>query len=141
MALSTSGKYLYLALDGANSVRVYNIAKAAMGPMISLGSGITAAGLSAVPGYPDSVAVERQNRSISPSENGTVIFDPDGMLRKNAINGGHSLVFEPLTNRMYGYENEISSYGLRTMTADKDGTVEEGYSEGVLVGNVHLVSG
>ncbi len=141
MTLSQSGKYLFVALDGANAIRVYNIAKQAVGPMITLGIGVTAADLSAVPGYPDSVAVERQNRSGSPSENGTMIFDADGMSRKNTINGGHSLVYEPLTNQMYGFENEISSYGLRVMSADKDGTVELGYVEGVLIGNVHLVSG
>ena len=140
MALSSSGKYLYIGVDGANSLRVYDMTKQAMGPLIPLGANITVADLSAVPGYPDSIAAERQNRSGSPSESGTMIFNADGAFRKNVINGGHSLVYEPLTGRMYGFENEISSYGFRTMTADKDGTVELGYIEGVLIGNQHLVA-
>lgn len=141
MALSASGRYLYIGVDGSNSVRVYDMTKQAMGPMISLGPSLTAADLAPVPGYPDSIAVERQNRNFSPSESGTMIFNADGSARKNVINGGHSLVYEPLTNRMYGFENEISSYGIRTMGADKDGTVELGYNEGVLVGNAHLTAG
>lgn len=138
MALSSSGKYLYIALNGANSVRVYNTVEHKLGPTIQLGAGVTVADLAPAPGSPDSIAVERQNRSGSPSEAGTVVLTPTGETRKSAINGGHSLVYDAISGLMFGFENEISSYGLRTMTADETGVLEVGYKEGIIVGNQHL---
>jgi len=140
LALSGSHKRIYVAIDGANAVRAFDIASGMPGPLLSLGAGVTVADIAAAPGAPDGIAVERQNRSGSPSDAGTVIFDADGSMRKASVPGGHSLLYEPLTDRLYGYENEISSFGLRTMAADKSGVVQADYVEGLFYGNAHLVS-
>ena len=140
MALSSSGRYLYIGVGGSNAVRVYDTVKRQNGPLVSLGAGISSAGMCAAPGLPDSCAVQKQNRSYSPSDNGTVIIGPDGIIGKDASNSGHSLVYDALADRMYGFENEISSYGLKTMGSSATGVVDIGYLEGLIIGNTALVA-
>jgi len=118
LALADDGATLYVGLNGAASVRSYNILSHTAGTQFSLGrdnfSGpYSASDIAVSPGNPSVIAVARQGGYSSDS--GVAIFD-GGTQRTKTASGGNSIVFASPTT-LYG-----SSYNsLTTMTVDGTG--------------------
>ncbi|MGI4828544.1 MAG: beta strand repeat-containing protein, partial [Janthinobacterium lividum] len=110
LALTADGRYLWVGLNGSNSVRKVDLLAGTAGlqfvlPTISNSSGLsTPLALAAIPGQTDSVAVSLYNQS-SPAYLG--IFD-SGVLR-GPLSPGNSLLFGPLVLQIDGTRNEIYS--------------------------------
>lgn len=138
MSFSANYRYLYIALG--NSIRVFHTADNSLGSMAPIGAGLSVAGMCPAPGMPDCVLIQQQNRSYSPSDNGTAVVLPDGSLMKKTQHSGHSIVYDRLSDRAFGYENQISSWDLPMIGTDSDGVVVLGDANGMLVGNAALQS-
>ncbi len=121
------GQTLYVGLDGAASIRSYNIISHTAGAQFSVGRDnsfgpYTFSDIAVSPGNPSVVAVARQFRGISPPEAGVAIFD-DGVQRAKT-GPGHSAGSDFLAfasaSLLYG-NNNSSSGGITTMSVDSSG--------------------
>ena len=135
--LSDSAKYLYIALEGANAVRKFDIATQKPGAQVSLGAGITASDLAPVAGNPEAFVVMRQNRSYSSGDNGTVVFE-NGAAKPDIVYAGHSIAVGFPPSRLYSYESYISSWDMHIMQVGKTGLKNVGNANGTLNGNASL---
>ena len=124
LATADDGATLYVGLDGAASVRSFNILTHTAGQQFSVGRDsffgpYSFSDIAVQPGNPAVVAVARQHRGVSPPEAGVAIFDGGTQRTKTGpghIDGSDFIVFaSPLT--LYG-----SNFGgLSTMTIDSTG--------------------
>ena len=124
IAQCDDGHTIYVALDGAGSVRRFDLATLTAGPEFSLGQdsfygvwGIS--DVAVAPGGTNLVAVSRTKRGISPPEGGVAVFD-NGVQRAKTgpdhIAGSDYLVFASST-QLYG----TGPSGFSTMTIDASG--------------------
>lgn len=131
LAISDNNKYIYVAIDGAGSVRKFDIATQSAGILFSIGSrlGIGGTGffyaedIVVLPDNPNTIAVSRSNIGFSPRHEGVAIFD-EGVARSvTTPNHTGSNVIEPSLNAatLYGYNNETTEFGLRKMAVDASG--------------------
>jgi hypothetical protein len=118
------GSTLYVGLDGAASIRSYNIVSHTAGQQFNVGRDTSNgpysfSDIAVLPGNPSVIAVARQHRSVSPSEAGVAIFD-NGVQRPQVgpghTNGSDFLAFAS-SSTLYGN----GSQGLTTMTVDNNG--------------------
>ena len=122
-----NGQYLYVALDGAAAVRRYDIASATAGLQFSLGTGgfgpMYVEDMEAVPNQPDSVAVSRKRLGVSPRHDGVAIYD-NGVRRTTTTpdhTGSNVIEFTNSSFTLYGYNNETTDFGFRTMSVTAAG--------------------
>ncbi len=117
LAISDDGKYVYMGLKTATSVLRYNTEYKMLDRSISLMTGAPAGqfpryveDIEVMPGHPETVAIARQEPG-SPRHAGVVIFD--GIVPRPTTTGypiGNSIVFGTSPDRLYGYNNEITSF-------------------------------
>ncbi len=102
LALTADGRYLWVGLNGSNSVRKVDLLAGTAGLQFTLPSSSTALALVAIPGQTDSVAVSLNipNTSISLG-----IFD-NGVLR-GALSNGKAYLSGSLVLQVDGTRNEI----------------------------------
>jgi Calx-beta domain len=125
---SDDGQTLYVGLDGAASIRSYNILTHTAGPQFIVGrDNITGpysfTDIAVSPGNPAVIAVARQKRNVFPSEGGVAIFD-NGVQRPNTgpeFGGSRSTIFAS-PSVLYG----TAFFGLSTMTVDNSGVTVTG---------------
>jgi hypothetical protein len=124
LAQADDGATLYVGLDGAASVRSYNILSHTAGQQFSLGRDnffgpYTLSDIAVSPGNPLVIAVARQFRGVSPPEAGVAIFD-NGVQRPKTgpghIDGSDFLAFAS-PSILYG--NNFR--GFSSMTVDNTG--------------------
>jgi C1A family cysteine protease len=128
LAMSDNGQYLYASLNGAAAVRRFDIASQTAGPQFSLGSHPTFGSyyvedIEVLPGNPEAVAVSRKNLGYSPRHGGVAIYD-NGVQRPNATARttiSNVIEFSASASTLYGYNNETSEFGFRTMAVDQSG--------------------
>jgi Calx-beta domain len=129
LAPSDDGSTLYVGLDGAASIRSYNILTHTAGTQYSVGRDsftgpYSFSDIAVSPGNPLVVAVARQNRFNSPSEAGVAVFD-NGVQRAKTgpghIDGADFLAFGS-SSVLYGN----SFQGVTTMTIDNTGVTVTG---------------
>src|SRR6185369_16332700 len=131
LALADDNQTLYVGLDGAASIRSYNILSHTAGAQFPVGRDsfngpYTFSDIAVLPTNPLVVAVARQLRGIFPSQVGVAIFD-NGVQRTNTgpnnIAGSDALAFGSPTT-LYG----ASSDTLTTMSVDSNGVALAGTS-------------
>ncbi|MCA1566811.1 MAG: hypothetical protein LC803_14435 [Acidobacteria bacterium] len=131
LAMSDDGHTLYVALDGAFSVRRFDTATRTPGQQFSVGQNsfhgnYIANDLAVAPGNPNLVAVVRYYIGTSPPEAGVAVFD-NGVQRPKTgpshIEGADFLAFSATESKLYGGGFH---YGLRTMKIDASGVTVEG---------------
>src|SRR5262245_50265182 len=135
LALSDDGKYLYVALDGAASVRRYEIATQAAGPQFTLGQSLAGDGpfyadvLAVAPGQAEAIVVSRK----TPGESRSLAVFDNGTARTNIVNSSNGALLLEFANAntLLAYENGPFS-GLRLLRLRLDG---DGLSV-VHVGNI-----
>ncbi|HYV10130.1 MAG TPA: Calx-beta domain-containing protein [Pyrinomonadaceae bacterium] len=129
LAAADDGSTLYVGLDGAASIRSYNILTHTPGTQFSVGRDnftgpYSFSDLAVSPGNPSVIAVARQNRFNSPSQAGVAVFD-NGVQRAKTgpghIDGADFLAFGS-SSVLYGN----SFQGVTTMTIDNTGVTVTG---------------
>lgn len=140
LAISDDGTYLYVGLAGAPLVVRVNLATGARDLDIDMGTGslgdLRAEDLVVLPGSPRTLAVSRRNTCCSPRHEGVAIYD-DGT-RRSLTTQGHTgsdrITRTASAARLFGYNNETTEYGARTIAVTAAGLVEESVRGGVIAG-------
>jgi sugar lactone lactonase YvrE len=129
IAQCDDGHTIFVGLDGAGSVRRFDLSSQTAGPEFSLGQdsffgAYSMSDIAAAPGDTNVVAVSRTFRGTSPPEAGVAIFD-NGVQRTKTgpghINGSDFLAFVN-SSKLYG----SGQTGLSTMTVDATGVTVNG---------------
>ncbi len=128
MAISDDGKSLWVALDGAGTVRQVDLVSGTAGQQFSVGSDGSsdawfADSLAVLPGTRGSVALTRYSKRTTATD-GPVVYD-DGVPR--AYSGGSGLYsmvdlipsYSPAL--VYGYDSKSSGYGLTVGCVNANG--------------------
>jgi hypothetical protein len=141
LELSDDAQYLYVGLVGAPK-----IVRVALGTFSKdleidvpgdgfLGSAF-AEDIVAIPGAPRSIAVSTRYFGISPRNAGTLLFD-DAARRPSAEpghTGSNRITRGPSGARLYGYNNETTEFGFRSVLVAADGLREETVRSGLVSG-------
>lgn len=129
LAVSDDGRFVYAGLFGSNSIKRFNTVSGEVDLSIDLGSDrydgpLYAEDIEVMPGSPETIAVSLRNQGFSPRHEGVAIFD--GAQRRPLMTGGHTganRIEFATAGVLYGYNNETSEFGLRTIVASADGLV------------------
>lgn len=120
--LSDDNSILYVGLKGAPMIRQYDVANRSAGAQFTLGMGSSGAlyaeDIEVLPGSNTSIAVAMRYANLSPRHAGVAVFD-DGQKRAAVTNthtGSNSIAFGDDPQILYGYNNESSEFGVRTMS-------------------------
>ena len=128
LAVSSDGSVLYVALGGATQIARVDLETFELLEPWTLPVGeypfgtLFAEDIAAQPGNPDVVVVSLANPAFSARHWGVAVLD-GGTLRP-AMTQAHianSITFGADASTVYGYDNEISSFELSTMTVAEDG--------------------
>jgi len=128
LAMSGDGQYLYVALDGAAAVARFVLPNITFDLQFPLGGDpfegvFYVEDLEVQPAHPGVLAVSRRNLGFSPRHEGVAIYD-DGVARSNKTpghTGSNVIEFGAAADRLYGYNNETTDFGFRTMNVDING--------------------
>jgi hypothetical protein len=128
LATSDNGQYLYIGLDGENSVQRINVSTSEVDLTFSLGVNQSgeqrfADDIEVLPGAPQSVAISRRRKSVTPRFAGVAIYD-DGVQRPTEITsflGSTVLAFSNLASTLYGYNTETVPADFSRMEVDSSG--------------------
>jgi hypothetical protein len=128
LGLSDDGTQLYVALDGEAAIRRVNLATFTAAQKISLSQsnlGPIAEDIEVQPGNPFVIAAALANTFVSPRHAGVAIFDHG--VRRPAVTPGHTgsnrIEFSNDPGTLYGYNNETTDFGFRTMKVDSQGVM------------------
>lgn len=140
LAISDDGAYLYVGLGGAPLVVRVNLATGARDIDLDLGSGSLgdqrAEDLVVLPGLSHTLAVSVRNTCCSPRHMGVAIYD-DGV-RRTQMTQGHTgsdrITRMANAARLFGYNNETTEFGARTIAVTATGLVEEAVKGGIIDG-------
>ncbi len=137
LIVSDKSKYLYVSVSDGATIRRFNLQTQTAGSSFSVGDGIAAARLAAVPGAPEAVAIMRQRGGVFPNNEGLAVY-VNGLPKKSMVNPGHQLAAGISPSRMFGYENMISSWDFVTINLSPEGAVGAGSTGGLMQGNASL---
>lgn len=125
LALSDDGSALWVALDGSGEVRRLELPGLTPGLAFSLG-GSRVEEMHVMPGRPGTLAIALRNTCCSPRHEGVALYD-DGVRRTRATQGhtgSNTIAFGDSASVLYGYNNETTEYGFRTISVAADGLRE-----------------
>jgi hypothetical protein len=152
MALSDDGQYLYVALDGANSVRRKLLPSLTQDLLIPMGSdpslgALIAADIAVAPGQPNTIAVARKTSTTYQA--GVVIYDnavpranvagvQPNYVPINSVNWGNT------ASVLYGATTQAGAFAVATMNVDASGatllSTQSGVSTSSIYGRIHLAN-
>jgi hypothetical protein len=138
LAFSADGTSIYVGLDGAGAIRRYHVDTATAGAQFSLGADSFfgtrfAEDIVGLAGQPDAIAVSIRYEGVSPRHGGVTVFD-NGIARPTSTpdhTGSNRIEPTDQADRLVGYNNESTEFGLRPLTVDGSGV-----TQGTVVGNV-----
>ena len=150
LAISGDGLYLYVGLNGANSIQRFHLPDLTLDLTFSLGSdsflGPRFAGdIQVAPGDSHTVAVSEVYQGVDPDFAEVAIFD-DGVARPETIGPNsfafvNSLQFGKNASTLYGYNNEDTGFNFYQMSVSPGG-LTLGQSAGNLLSgfstNIHF---
>lgn len=128
LSLSDDASTLWIGLSGAAAVRKFDTTTFTAGIQFPLGRDpfygpLFPEDIDAVPGSNTSVAASVQNACCSPRHGGVAIYD-DGV-RRPTMTPGHTgsnvIEFSDSASVLYGYNNETTEFGFRTMDVSESG--------------------
>jgi hypothetical protein len=132
LALSADGQFLYVgfeaAVGGASEVQRINLTTTqAVDLTIPLGTGTFgprfAEDIHVLPGSPGTIALSLRNFGVSPRHEGVAIYD--GATIRMTMTPGHTgsnvIEFSASAGTLYGYNNETTEFGFRTMAVTAGG--------------------
>ncbi|HEU4561486.1 MAG TPA: IPT/TIG domain-containing protein [Longimicrobium sp.] len=139
LAPSSDGQFLYVGLDGSNSVRRFDIATRTAGPEFALGvsrSGypLVAEDIAVMPDSPHVVAVALRNLGLSPKHEGVAVFDHG--VKRAVQTPGHTgsnvIEFGDAPGVLWGQNNETTEDGFRRMRVDASGVTITNVTTGLI---------
>jgi hypothetical protein len=123
LALSDDGRFLYVGLNGANSVRRVELPGLTPTLQWGLSPSQVAGDMHVAPGLPGTVAVSRQVPGSSPPLAGVTIYD-DGAPRPTSSpghTGGNRIEFLESPSVLYGFNNAHTGFEFFTIGVDAAG--------------------
>lgn len=133
LSISDDGTTLWVALDGSGDVRRLALPSLTPGLAFSLGADRVEE-MHVMPGRPGTVAIALRNTCCSPKHLGVALYD-DGV-RRARITQGHTgsntLAWGEGGRVLYGYNNESTDFGFRTIQVAADGLREARVTQNVL---------
>ncbi len=144
MALSDDGQYLYVGLDGSATVRRVNLKTQKAEIEFALGSDfcgpLRAEDIAVVPGNSAAVVISKSNGKCSPRHAGVTLYI-DGVARGNSTSGhtGSNVIQFESSSILYGYNNETTEFGLRTMTVSPAGVAVSATMQNLFSGFDHRI--
>jgi Ca2+-binding RTX toxin-like protein len=139
IAVSDDGSRAYVGFKGASQIAEVDLTDFTVAQRFPLPGGresLLAEDLEVQPGRPDVLVASLRNRCCSPRHEGVAVFE-DGVPRP-ATTQGHTganrLTWGPDADTLYGYNNETTEFGLRTLTVDADGIHEGPVTENRISG-------
>jgi DNA-binding beta-propeller fold protein YncE len=127
MAISDDSRYIYVGLDGAGAVRRFDVPTLSADIQFSLGVGSfgprLAEDIAVQPNDHDVVAVSLKRLGVSPRHDGVAAY-------RNGIQfgdmtqdhtGSNVIEFSDSPSILYGYNNETTEFGFRTILLDESG--------------------
>jgi DNA-binding beta-propeller fold protein YncE len=123
MALSDDAQFIYVGLDGAASIRRFDVATKTAGLQFGLGSlpfgggSLTARDISVAPGQPGTVAVVRRSGGSS----GGVAFYDDGAPRTATDSQSTTVEFSASPLVLYGFNGDSTEFGFRKIAVGSCG--------------------
>jgi hypothetical protein len=141
IALSSDGKIGYVALQAAASIKQFNALTGATIYSISTPSstysGATRAeDITVSPENPNVIAVSVRNTCCSPRHEGVYIIQNGQVLpnRTPGHTGSNTIAFGENGSTLYGYNNETTEYGFRTMSVNNAGVSTTSVTSSALYG-------
>jgi hypothetical protein len=124
LEITDNGQYIYAALNGAASIRRFDVATQTAGLQFSLGSSPYwgprfPKDLAVLPNSPETIVVATYYPYISPSGAGVWIYD-NGVARPN-LGSGNVIAASDTAPTVYGYNNETSGFEFYRMPVDANG--------------------
>lgn len=142
LAISDDSQYLYTSLRGVNKVFRFNIAAEMVDLEIPLGGDNEFLGpfyveeIEVMPNQPTTIIVSLKNDCCSPRHEGVAIFD--GAVKRPLMTPGHTgsnrIEFGSTDSLLYGYNNESTEFGFRTIAITQEGLVEKDIYFGLVEG-------
>jgi len=127
LAISSDGQYIYIGLQGAGKVCRFNVSSKTVDQDFSLGTGsygtTYAEDIAVQPGNPNVIAVSRYRKGVSPRHDGVAIYD-HGIKRPQQTpdhTGANRIEFSDSPEVIYGYNNETTEFGVRTLIVNEYG--------------------
>lgn len=140
LAISSQGDTIYVALDGANAVRKFDVATQTAGLQFSLGSDpfagpFRAEDMAVAPGQPNVLAVSLMG-SGSPRHRGVAIFDNGAQrqLTTPGHTGSNVIEFSNSPEVLYGQNTETTEFGFRRMAVASCGVMTVRTTQSLLGG-------
>ena len=128
LARSDNGQFLYVGLDGEAAVQRVDLTTQTAGLKFSLGSDpffgpFYVDDMEVLPSNPQSIAISRKYKNVSPRHAGVAIYDNDVQRPTTTPShtGSNVIEFSALSSRLYGYNQESTEFGFRRMTVDASG--------------------
>ncbi|MFV1998636.1 MAG: YncE family protein [Acidiferrobacterales bacterium] len=141
LAISSDGTTLYVGLGSAAAVRSYDIPGGTPGALFTLGQDsffgpMYAEDIEVMPGNASTIAVSLAFRGSSPRYAGVAVFDSG--VKRQLVTPGHTgsnvIEFSESSEILYGYNNETTDFGLRTMDITPGGISVTNVSKGLISG-------
>jgi hypothetical protein len=138
--VSRDGSTGYVALMGASTIRSFNAVTGEVTGQINLqpnsDGAVLAEDLSISPNDANTIAVAMRNTCCSPRHEGVAIFSNGVMLaaKTPGHTGSNSIEFGANGSVLYGYDNESSEFGFRTMAVNATGVSVTSFSKATLNG-------
>ncbi len=139
MVISSNGQYIYALVDNGGNVLRFSTVTGSTDMTFALPSGLQAATISAIPGRPESVLISMYAPGVSPSADGTDVFQngvelPDHVGAGLGTGGPDESLVDPNGVDAFGYGSEDSTNGFIFMAIDDNGVH-------VIPGTSHPLSG
>lgn len=140
LAISDNGQYLYFGLDGAAAARRFDIPTMTPGLQFSLGNnGLSlnyVEDIEVLPGNANAVAISRRNVGFSPKHEGVAIYVNGSKLPNETQDhtGSNVIEFSNTSATLYGYTNETTNFGFRTISVGASGATETNSTGGLISG-------
>jgi hypothetical protein len=130
LAISDDSRVIYVALDGAAQVRPFDVVSQTPGTAFGLGTDPSegakfAEDIAVAPGISQTIAVSRKYANVSPRAAGIAIYDNGVKRTVETAEFLDSTVIEFSASSpiLYGFDNESSPAGFRTMSVGTSGVV------------------
>jgi len=122
LALSDDGRFLYVAIDGANALSRIDLASRAIDMTLEFGEQFVE-DIAVLPAAPRSFVVSLGNRNYSPAHQTTVVFDDDVRRPVEAeySGGGSELAFGESSGVLYALNNQSSNFAVNWLEITADG--------------------
>ena len=129
LAISDTGEFMFVALDGAPAVVRVHLPTRTLGTPFPLGAPDPFYGpksvddMAVLPGNPNAIAVALRYTTVSPKHAGVAVYD--GGVERPTVTPGHTgsnvITFGASADRLYGMNTESSEFGFRRMAVSASG--------------------